>query len=108
MLALRLLALRPVAEVIAFPNATVAFCARHLEPFRKEWPRGYAVLLARLLYVVTSDDRFYADMPKDRNGLAEVDAISGRLVKHSPLCCFLGDDIFGALTRDALDGTPRS
>jgi hypothetical protein len=88
--------------MISFPDPELAFCARHLEPFRAKWPSGYAILIVRLVGLITEDERFYAGVPKDQNGLGDAELITGRLVKFSPLCCFLGDDTMAMLTRDAL------
>jgi hypothetical protein len=72
----------------------VMWCARHLEPFRAEWPRGAAVAMVKLLQAA-------AAMP------AVIDAAHGQatglpaaLERFAPLCCFVPHEQLLEIYRD--------
>lgn len=91
--------------MINFPDPEIAFCPAHIEPFRARWPKGYAPLIVRMLYVVTEDPRFYANFQKNAEGKLVLDEeiATAKLFEHSPLCCFLGDERMTMLTNEALN-----
>lgn len=84
--------------LIVFPDPQIAFCARHLEPFRKDYPKGYGLLCVRLIEFILADKRFTDLIPKDpETGLGRLEYASETLVQVSPLCCFMGDTVMEIL-----------
>jgi hypothetical protein len=72
---------------------TIHWCARHLEPFRAEWPVGWPLAMMGLFQ-------------ESVRNLEIIDAAGGQtemldrvLREFSPLCCFLGDEITAKWTR---------
>ena len=92
-------------QILMFPEQHVAFCGRHLEPFRAEWPSGYAILCLAVLRQVLAldkfDSRFDSD-PATGELLLDIQKATQVLVDLSPLCCLLGDDTMTLLTAEAL------
>lgn len=84
---------------INFPDITVAYCARHLEPFRKDFPKGYGMLCVKLMEYILADERFVNLLPLDgATQLRRLEYASQTLVEISPLCCFMGDNVMSMLT----------
>lgn len=66
---------------------STAWCPRHLEPYRAEWPKGAAVAMLRLFEAFTADERAQRMAGGDAMRLAAV------VAECSPLCCFVGDAV---------------
>lgn len=81
-----------------------AFCDRHREPLRAEWPKGAALAMLGLFNAIVADERVVAMLPKDAEGKADTYALDGVLTEVGPFCCFLGDAIAGEVVALALDG----
>lgn len=59
------------------------WCPRHLEPLRKDWPRGCAIAMVTLFKMASEDERVVAACNGDSNNL------QGVLKIISPVCCYL-------------------
>lgn len=70
-------------------DVRLMFCARHLAPFRADWPAGYpmAMLLLFLAFAARADTASYA------RGTRE--GLQAALREFGPVCCLLD----AALTR---------
>lgn len=79
---------------------TVHWCARHLEPFRSDWPGGAGVAMMRLFDAAVADERIVAAVPKAAGGKGRTEALDGVLLEFSPLCCFLGDERMEPIYRE--------
>jgi hypothetical protein len=73
-------------EIPKPPPLTLAFeqmlCARHGEPFRAQWPKGYSQIIIAAMETIQHDDSLAAECEGD---LARLPAI---LAKR-PICCRL-------------------
>lgn len=70
---------------------TTSWCFRHLEPFRADWPEGAVVAMTELFKAFSEDERVIAMCEGNALRLAAVTH------EHSPLCCFVGDDILAPI-----------
>lgn len=62
------------------------WCARHLEPFRAEWPKGAAVAMVELL-------RRALAMPAVIDAAkADTEQIDVALRRFAPICCFVSHE----------------
>jgi len=72
------------------------WCSRHLEPFRPHWPVGYLpatlALLSRALQLPAIVEAAGGDSRM-------VDRV---MREYGPVCCLLGDEVVGDVTRRAL------
>lgn len=73
----------------------VMWCARHLEPFRAEWPKGAGVAMLSLA------GRAMA-MPAviDAAG-ADAEQLNVALRRFAPICCFVSADDLAAVYAEA-------
>jgi hypothetical protein len=80
----------------------VMWCARHLEPFRAEWPKGAPVAMLELT-------RRALEMPAIIDA-AEADAtnIGKALKRFAPICCFVSHDDLRAVYELAGIAPPAS
>lgn len=80
------------------------WCARHLLPFKKDWPAGAPTAMIRLFQAVVEDPRFQRACGRDdgSGAVGQVSRINPLLSEFAPLCCFVGDEIMAAITTDAL------
>lgn len=76
---------------IAFPDATIAYCPRHLRPLQARWPAGYTSLCLEVLDRMLEEPEFKARLDKDAEGLYVLDEVrAGKILAElSPLCCLL-------------------
>lgn len=89
---------------------TKDFCARHLEPFREEWPKGAAYVMMMTFDRFMADERVRAMAPKGPDGLAEGDddTILMLMGELRPLCCFIPEEEMQEIIAEALAGAgPR-
>lgn len=83
---------------------STAFCARHLEPFRAEWPKGAALAMVGLVSAALSDPRIHAmavTLPDGKKDASQLDAL---ISEHTPLCCFIAEDLIAEITMLSLRG----
>lgn len=76
------------------------WCARHLEPFRRNWPHGWAVAMMAIFEECVRRDDIVAAAG------ARVEMLDRVLREFSPLCCLVGDETTAKWTRLAL-GPPE-
>lgn len=69
---------------IELPHTRV-ICGRHGEPFRAEWPKGYALFCVNGLKAVMESESFTKECGGD------VDLVNG-LLDQKPICCRLSPD----------------
>ena len=95
--------------IIKMPDANVAFCNRHLEPFRLHWPSGFGQCCLLVMKHCIEDDRISNQFSKCTDGKAELDEkkLNHLLEFNSPLCCFLGDDLMQKIIFESLGGLPN-
>lgn len=86
----------------------VHWCARHLEPFRADWPGGAGVAMVRLAEAAFADERIVAAAPKDADGLAKAEGLNAVLREHSPLCCFIGEERLAVIYAEVGKEPPRA
>lgn len=79
---------KPAAKL----DFTVHWCARHLEPFRAEWPKGAGLAMLALFEAWVADERVIAMAPKRAGGQADTGALDALAAETSPLCCFLTEE----------------
>lgn len=97
----QLLLLDPLADSLTLPGPAEAFCERHFAPFQPGFPRSYEYLGLEVIKAVLSDARFCAELNcTPEMELRELDfAKANEFIEcHSPLCCFLGDDVMRQIT----------
>lgn len=68
---------------------TTHWCARHLEPFRAEWPKGAAVALKGLLDVALTMPAVTDACGTTPDGKADASNLDEVLRRFAPLCCFI-------------------
>lgn len=93
-------------KTVIFPEPAIAFCSRHLEPFKTEWPRGFGILCVTMLKHVLAHPRFEAQFPP--NPATGKSDLEPRRASHvlrtlSPLCCLLGNEMMASLTEQSLE-----
>lgn len=87
---------RPDKQIVGLRFDT-AWCPRHLSPLDGEPP---AVGIAAMGFLLTA---FVSHpMIQQETGGGHVLKVGPSLERHSPLCCFLGDDAVSAVIDDAL------
>lgn len=86
---------------------TVHWCARHLEPFRADWPGGAGVAMVLLFDAMVSDEAFTARLPRNAEGQLMTESLNAALREHSPLCCWLGDERMAAIYAEVGKTPPR-
>lgn len=69
-------------------------CARHGEPFRAQWPKGFPIFTVKAFQVVASKPEIAAAVEGDVRGIE-------RLLDEKPACCRLTSDEMLALYGDA-------
>lgn len=86
--------------MMQFPEAKKAFCAKHLEPFREEWPRGFGMLCMEILEAVMEHPRFMAHFSRRPDGKLQFeDEVATRALEaECPLCCLVGDEVMASIT----------
>lgn len=79
---------------VILPQPDVAFCPKHLSPYKDEWPKGALQMALFTVQKVFEADWFTEQFEKDQHGKFILDnkRASELLVKNSPLCCKLGDE----------------
>jgi len=85
-------------NAILFPYPTVAFCERHLLPFKPRWPEGYGILCLSVMGAIFDNPVFRQEFPRRLDAQAATEL----LIALSPLCCLLGDHTMKVLTIEAL------
>lgn len=83
---------------IELPHTRV-ICGRHGEPFRDEWPKGYALFCVNGLKAVMEDESF------QRESGGNVDLVNN-LLDVRPICCRLTESKLIGLYRDCGIGHP--
>lgn len=62
------------------------WCARHLEPYRAQWPKGAAIAMMRLFDAAVA-------MPAVADAAGnDVARLTEALRRFAPVCCFVGKD----------------
>jgi hypothetical protein len=87
---------------VQFPDATVAFCAKHLAPLKAAWPLGYLEVVDGTLDEIAKEPEFLAICPytKDDPEYNPADATRA-LATLSPLCCRFGRKRWRKILRKA-------
>lgn len=67
---------------IMIDRVQMVFCARHLEPYRRHWPAGYAPALMCLVYQALNHDE---EIIAATGG--EIERVNAVLQEYGPLCC---------------------
>lgn len=81
----------------------VHWCARHLEPFRAEWPRGYLVASSALVQEAARREDVLSACGYDGSaGSANFGLLDRVLREFGPLCCLVGDETAAKWTALAL------
>lgn len=87
----------------------VHWCARHLEPFRAEWPRGYVLASAALVEEAVRQQEVLAACGYDGSeGSGNPELLDRVLREFGPLCCLVGDEKAAKWTQLALAGDTYS
>lgn len=89
---------------ISFPDLRVAFCRKHLEPFRKDYPKGAPALVMLVFQKVLDSPDLEELLPRDEVGklVVQPEIVNRFLLEHCPLCCYLGDGLMEDITIVAL------
>lgn len=69
------------------------FCSRHGEPFRADWPKGYAAAFVAMMEMMFKDEgvlKAAAAKGVDEDGNAKVELLPA-VLDELPLCCRLGN-----------------
>ena len=77
------------------------WCARHLEPFRKDWPKGASIAMMALFDAAVKMPAIQAHASHDANKLTQA------LRRFAPLCCFVSPEILNEIYRKALGAPPH-
>jgi len=82
------------------------WCARHLEPFRENWPHGVATAMMLLLHLFVRDERTLkmAGYAPESDKNANPEHLQALVIECSPLCCFIGDEKMEQVASEALAG----
>ena len=65
------------------------WCARHLEPYRKQWPKGAPLAMMRLFEAAVRMPAVIAYCGGDGDQLADANKLTAALRRFKPLCCFV-------------------
>jgi hypothetical protein len=74
------------------------WCARHLEPYRAQWPKGAAPAMLKLFEAAAAMPAVAAAAGGDANQLTEA------LQRFAPLCCFVLPGTMDRIYRETAPG----
>lgn len=82
------------------------WCDRHWQPYRERKANGVLATVL-VMQAIIDDERFMAEARAmyGRPGPVPTDVMNTILARHSPVCCYLGDDRMAAIFVEA-GGTP--
>jgi hypothetical protein len=83
------------------------WCARHLEPYRGERPKGAPIAMVLLFDAFAQDERVHRMAgfdPEVEGSVADSTRLPALVAECSPLCCFLGDEIVEEIRVEAFAG----
>lgn len=72
------------------------FCPRHLEPFKQDWPKGYAIALTELFKYAVAMPAISEHAKNDANN------IQAALERFKPICCFVPKEVRRSIIKKAL------
>lgn len=92
-------------EYLGNPDATKQWCEAHWQPYRES--KGNGLLATVLLMQATLEDPAFmleARTMYGRPGRVPTDVMNTVLTRHSPICCYLGDEKLAAILEQSRKG----
>lgn len=83
------------------------WCARHLEPFRAQWPKGYLLAMPLMFsaFSMLDDVMAYCD-PNDGSGMSDTRRLQAALAEFGPICCRLDPLLLAEIVEGSLSDDP--